>query len=226
MDATRKRRLIQAGGILASVACILLLLAVLLPGRVELTQLTVEDLSPDDPKEAVVLEALGDLYEGAACGTVYRVREPRLLGADETFYLVPYLEWEIGDVGTAGGSDWWWTPGLLAFAWRGEEAIEPKRISLESSTLQIEADANTYLLWEGNSLEQKLEALSWRDAEDGLRYYVETRAATKDSAKEENADCLCHVTWEGAWSLRMHWNQSLEMRFFLEDRVSYRNNCV
>lgn len=226
MRATRKRRLVQAGGILASVACILLLLTVLLPGRVELTQLTVEDLSPDDPKEAVVLEALGDLYEGAACGTVYRVRELRLLGADETVYLVPYLEREIRDVGTAGNSDWWLRPGLLALAWRGEEAIEPEQITLEASTLQIEADANTYLLWEGNSLEQKLEALSWRDAEDGLRYYVETRAATKDSAQEENADCLCHVTWEGAWSLRMHWNQSLEMRFFLEDRVSYRNNCV
>ena len=226
MGTTRKRRLIQAGGILASVACILLLLTVLLPGRVELTQLTAEDLNPDDPKEAAVLEALGDLYGGAVCGTVCQVRLPRLLGADETVYLVPCLEREIEDVGTAGDTTWRLMPGLLAFAWRGEETIEPKRITLESSTLQIEADGNTYLLWEGNSLEQKLEALSWRDAEDGLRYHVWARAATKDSAQEQNADCLCHAAWEGAWSLRTHWNQSLEMHFYLEDRVSYRNNCV
>lgn len=137
------RRLIQAGGILASVACILLL--------------TAEDLNPGDPREAAVLEALENLCGDAVCGTVHQVRLPRLWGADETFYLTPFLEWEIGDVGTAGSSDWYLMPGVLALAWRGGEAIEPRKVSLEASTLQIEADGNTYLLWEGNSLQQRLE---------------------------------------------------------------------
>lgn len=206
------RRLIQAGGILASVACILLL--------------TAEDLNPGDPREAAVLEALENLCGDAVCGTVHQVRLPRLWGADETFYLTPFLEWEIGDVGTAGSSDWYLMPGVLALAWRGGETIEPRKVSLEASTLQIEADGNTYLLWEGNSLQQRLEALSWQDGEDGLRHHVQTYAATKDSAREKNADCLCRVAWEGAWSLRTGGNQSVEMHFSLEDRISYRNNCV
>ena len=141
MRTIRKQTLLRAGAALVPAILALTLLAACLPVRTEITQLTAEDLDSTDPKEALVLAEMED--EESTWGTVSRVCRTGLLGAEETYYLVPYLRTQVRDVGTAGSSDWFLEPGLLVLAWQGEQPAEPDRATLEASLLRAEADENT-----------------------------------------------------------------------------------
>ena len=203
---------------------VLALLAACLPGRVELVRTEVSALDGGDPRQAAVLAALEDL--DAQYGPVSVVQKPHLLLPDETWILVPYLNLSVRDVGTAGGADWGMAPGLLSLAWRGEEAVEPRAVTLEPSILRAEADENTWFFSEdAHTLEESLPALTWKDAEGGdLRHALTFSAVTLDSTQEADKDCLCRCVWEGAWSLRTGWNKTVEVAFSIEASAAYLGN--
>ena len=203
---------------------VLALLAACLPGRVELVRTEVSALDGGDPRQAAVLAALDDL--DAQYGPVSVVQKPHLLLPDETWILVPYLNLSVRDVGTAGGADWGVFPGLLSLAWRGEEAVEPRAVTLEPSILRAEADENTWFFSEdAHTLEESLPALTWKDAEGGdLRHALTFSAVTLDSTQEADKDCLCRCVWEGAWSLRTGWNKTVEVAFSIEASAAYLGN--
>lgn len=203
---------------------VLALLAACLPGRVEIVHTEVSALDGGDPRQAAVLAALEDL--DAQYGPVSVVQKPHLLLPDETWILVPYLSLSVRDVGTAGGTDWGMAPCLLALAWRGEEAAEPRAVTLEPSVLRAEADENTWFFSEdAHTLEESLPALTWKDAEEGdLRHTLIFSAVTLDSTQEANKDCLCRCVWEGAWSLRTGWNKTVEVAFSIEASAAYLGN--
>ena len=203
---------------------VLALLAACLPGRVELVHTEVSALDGGDPRQAAVLAALEDL--DAQYGPVSVVQKPHLLLPDETWILVPYLNLSVRDVGTAGGADWGVFPGLLALAWRGEEAAEPKAVTLEASVLRAEADENTWFFHEEtHTLEESLPGLSWKEAEGGALWHaLWFSVATLDSTREANRDCLCRCVWEGAWSLQTGWNKTVEVAFSLEADAAYLGN--
>ena len=203
---------------------VLALLAACLPGRVELVHTEVSALDGGDPRQAAVLAALEDL--DAQYGPVSVVQKPHLLLPDETWILVPYLNLSVRDVGTAGGADWGMAPGLLSLAWRGEEAVEPRAVTLEPSILRAEADENTWFFSEdAHTLEESLPALTWKDAEGGdLRHALTFSAVTLDSTQEADKDCLCRCVWEGAWSLRTGWNKTVEVAFSIEASAAYLGN--
>ena len=203
---------------------VLALLAACLPGRVELVRTEVSALDGGDPRQAAVLAALEDL--DAQYGPVSVVQKPHLLLPDETWILVPYLNLSVRDVGTAGGADWGVFPGLLSLAWRGEEAVEPRAVTLEPSILRAEADENTWFFSEdAHTLEESLPALTWKDAEGGdLRHALTFSAVTLDSTQEADKDCLCRCVWEGAWSLRTGWNKTVEVAFSIEASAAYLGN--
>ena len=195
---------------------VLALLAACLPGRVELVRTEVSALDGGDPRQAAVLAALEDL--DAQYGPVSVVQKPHL--------LVPYLNLSVRDVGTAGSTDWGMAPGLLSLAWRGEEAVEPRAVTLEPSILRAEADENTWFFSEdAHTLEESLPALTWKDAEGGdLRHALTFSAVTLDSTQEADKDCLCRCVWEGAWSLRTGWNKTVEVAFSIEASAAYLGN--
>ena len=203
---------------------VLALLAACLPGRVELVHTEVSALDGGDPRQAAVLAALEDL--DAQYGPVSVVQKPHLLLPDETWILVPYLNLSVRDVGTAGGADWGMAPGLLSLAWRGEEAVEPRAVTLEPSILRAEADENTWFFSEdAHTLEESLPALTWKDAEgEDLRHALTFSAVTLDSTQEADKDCLCRCVWEGAWSLRTGWNKTVEVAFSIEASAAYLGN--
>ena len=203
---------------------VLALLAACLPGRVELVRTEVSALDGGDPRQAAVLAALEDL--DAQYGPVSVVQKPHLLLPDETWILVPYLSLSVRDVGTAGSADWGIAPGLLSLAWRGEEAAEPRAVTLEPSVLRAEADENTWFFSEdAHTLEESLPALTWKDAEGGdLRHALTFSAVTLDSTQEADKDCLCRCVWEGAWSLRTGWNKTVEVAFSIEASAAYLGN--
>ena len=203
---------------------VLALLAACLPGRVELVHTEVSALDGGDPRQAAVLAALEDL--DAQYGPVSVVQKPHLLLPDETWILVPYLNLSVRDVGTAGGADWGVFPGLLSLAWRGEEAVGPRAVTLEPSILRAEADENTWFFSEdAHTLEESLPALTWKDAEGGdLRHALTFSAVTLDSTQEADKDCLCRCVWEGAWSLRTGWNKTVEVAFSIEASAAYLGN--
>lgn len=203
---------------------VLALLAACLPGRVELVHTEVSALDGGDSRQAAVLAALEDL--DAQYGPVSVVQKPHLLLPDETWILVPYLGLSVRDVGTAGGADWGVFPSLLALAWRGEEAAEPRAVTLEPSVLRAEADENTWFFSEdAHMLEESLPALTWKDAEGGdLRHALTFSAVTLDSTQEADKDCLCRCVWEGAWSLRTGWNKTVEVAFSIEASAAYLGN--
>lgn len=203
---------------------VLALLAACLPGRVELVRTEVSALDGGDPRQAAVLAALEGL--DAQYGPVSVVQKPHLLLPDETWILVPYLGLSVRDVGTAGSTDWGMAPGLLSLAWRGEEAAEPRAVTLEPSVLRAEADENTWFFSEdAHTLEESLPALTWKDAEGGdLRHALTFSAVTLDSTQEANRDCLCRCVWEGAWSLRTGWNKTVEVAFSIEASAAYLGN--
>lgn len=203
---------------------VLALLAACLPGRVELVRTEVSALDGGDPRQAAVLAALEDL--DAQYGPVSVVQKPHLLLPDETWILVPYLNLSVRDVGTAGGADWGMAPGLLSLAWRGEEAVEPRAVTLEPSILRAEADENTWFFSEdAHTLEESLPALTWKDAEgEDLRHALTFSAVTLDSTQEADKDCLCRCVWEGAWSLRTGWNKTVEVAFSIEASAAYLGN--
>lgn len=211
MRTIRKQTLLRAGAALVPAILALTLLAACLPVRTEITQLTAEDLDSTDPKEALVLAEMED--EESTWGTVSRVCRTGLLGAEETYYLVPYLRTQVRDVGTAGSSYWVLEPGLLVLAWQGEQPAE--------------ADENTLFFYQqSNRLEQELPSLTCKEAgEEGLSHFIMLSAATKDSALEENARCLCRTEWTGAWSLEMGWGKSVEMAFSLASDAPYVGNA-
>ena len=140
MRTIPKEKVRRCGAVALFAVLALALLAVCLPGRVELVHTEVSALDGGDPRQAAVLATLEDLDMDVQCGPVSVVRKPRLLLPDEMWILVPYLGLSVGDVGTAGGTDWGVFPGLLALAWRGEEAAEPKAVTLEASVLRAEAE--------------------------------------------------------------------------------------
>ena len=203
---------------------VLALLAACLPGRVELVRTEVSALDGGDPRQAAVLAALEDL--DAQYGPVSVVQKPHQLLPDETWILVPYLNLSVRDVGTAGGADWGMAPGLLSLAWRGEEAVEPRAVTLEPSILRAEADENTWFFSEdAHTLEESLPALTWKDAEgEDLRHALTFSAVTLDSTQEADKDCLCRCVWEGAWSLRTGWNKTVEVAFSIEASAAYLGN--
>ena len=203
---------------------VLALLAACLPGRVELVRTEVSALDGGDPRQAAVLAALEDL--DAQYGPVSVVQKPHLLLPDETWILVPYLNLSVRDVGTAGSTDWGMAPGLLSMAWRGEEAAEPRAVTLEPSVLRAEADENTWFFSEdAHTLEESLPALTWKDAEGGdLRHALTFSAVTLDSTQEADKDCLCRCVWEGAWSLRTGLNKTVEVAFSIEASAAYLGN--
>lgn len=224
MRTIRKQTLLRAGAALVPAILALTLLAACLPVRTEITQLTAEDLDSTDPREALVLEEMED--GESTWGTVSRVCRTGLLGAEETYYLVPYLRTQVRDVGTAGSSDWVLEPGLLVLAWQGGQPAEPDRATLEASLLRAEADENTlFFAQQSNLLEQELPSLTWKEAgEEGLSHFIMLSAATKNSALEENARCLCRTEWTGAWRLEMGWGKSVEMAFSLASDAPYVGN--
>jgi len=74
-------------------------------------------------------------------------------------------------------------------------------------------------------LEQELPSLIWKEAgEEGLSHFIMLSAATKNSALEENARCLCRTEWTGAWRLEMGWSKSVEMAFSLASDAPYVGN--
>ena len=137
MKAIPKEKVRRSVSAVLFAVLVLALLAACLPGRVEIAHTEVSALDGGDPRQAAVLAALEDL--DAQYGPVSVVQKPHLLLPDETWILVPYLGLSVRDVGTAGGADWGVFPGLLALAWRGEEAADPKAVTLEASVLRAEA---------------------------------------------------------------------------------------
>lgn len=74
-------------------------------------------------------------------------------------------------------------------------------------------------------MEQELPSLTCKEAgEEGLSHFIMLSAATKNSALEENARCLCRTEWTGAWSLEMGWGKSVEMAFSLASDAPYVGN--
>lgn len=224
MKAIPKEKVRRSVSAVLFAVLVLALLAACLPGRVEIVHTEVSALDGGDPRQAAVLAALEDL--DAQYGPVSVVQKPHLLLPDETWILVPYLGLSVRDVGTAGSADWGVFPGLLALAWRGEEAAEPKAVTLEASVLRAEADENTWFFSEGaHTLEESLPALAWKDAEgEDLRHTLIFSAVTLDSTQEANKDCLCRCVWEGAWSLRTGWNKTVEVAFSIEASAAYLGN--
>lgn len=224
MRAIPKEKVRRGAAAALFAVLVLALLAACLPGRVELVHTEVSALDGGDPRQAAVLAALEDL--DAQYGPVSVVQKPHLLLPDETWILVPYLNLSVRDVGTAGGADWGVFPGLLSLAWRGEEAAEPRAVTLEPSVLRAEADENTWFFSEdAHTLEESLPALTWKDAEGGdLRHALTFSAVTLDSTQEANRDCLCRCVWEGAWSLRTGWNKTVEVAFSIEASAAYLGN--
>lgn len=225
MRSIRKQTLLRAGAALIPAILALTLLAACLPVRTEITQLAAEDLDSSDYKEALILAEMED--EASTWGTVSRVCRTGLLGAEETYYLVPYLRTQVRDVGTAGSSDWFVEPGLLVLAWQGEQPAEPDRAALETSILRAEVDENTlFFAQQSNRLEQELPSLTWKEmGEEKLSHFIKLSAVTKNSALEENARCLCRTEWAGAWRLEMGWGKSVEMAFSLASDAPYVGNA-
>lgn len=118
MRTIRKQTLLRAGAALVPAILALTLLAACLPVRTEITQLTAEDLDSTDPKEALVLAEMED--EESTWGTVSRVCRTGLLGAEETYYLVPYLRTQVRVWAPPGSSDWFLEPGC--WSWPGRRA--------------------------------------------------------------------------------------------------------
>ena len=224
MRAIPKEKVRRGAAAALFAVLVLALLAACLPGRVELVHTEVSALDGGDPRQAAVLAALEDL--DAQYGPVSVVQKPHLLLPDETWILVPYLNLSVRDVGTAGSTDWGMAPGLLSLAWRGEEAAEPRAVTLEPSVLRAEADENTWFFSEdAHTLEESLPALTWKDAEGGdLRHALTFSAVTLDSTQEADKDCLCRCVWEGAWSLRTGWNKTVEVAFSIEASAAYLGN--
>lgn len=225
MRSIRKQTLLRAGAALIPAILALTLLAACLPVRTEITQLAAEDLDSSDYKEALILAEMED--EASTWGTVSRVCRTGLLGAEETYYLVPYLRTQVRDVGTAGSSDWFVEPGLLVLAWQGEQPAEPDRAALETSILRAEVDENTlFFAQQSNRLEQELQSLTWKEmGEEKLSHFIKLSAVTKNSALEENARCLCRTEWAGAWRLEMGWGKSVKMAFSLASDAPYVGNA-
>ena len=226
MRTIPKEKARRCGAAALFAVLILALLAACLPGRVEIVCSEASALDGSDPRQAAVLAALEDLDMDVQCGPVSVVRKPRLLLPDETWILVPYLGLSVRDVGTAGGTDWGVFPGLLALAWRGEEAAEPKAVTLEASVLRAEADENTWFFHEEtHTLKESVPGLSWKEAEGGALWHaLWFSVATLDSTREANRDCLCRCVWEGAWSLQTGWNKTVEVAFSLEADAAYLGN--
>ena len=224
MKAIPKEKVRRSVSAVLFAVLVLALLAACLPGRVEIVHTEVSALDGGDPRQAAVLAALEDL--DAQYGPVSVVQKPHLLLPDETWILVPYLGLSVRDVGTAGSADWGVFPGLLALAWRGEEAAEPKAVTLEASVLRAEADENTWFFHEEtHTLEESLPGLSWKEAEGGALWHaLWFSVATLDSTREANRDCLCRCVWEGAWSLRTGWNKTVEVAFSIEASAAYLGN--
>lgn len=225
MRSIRKQTLLRAGAALIPAILALTLLAACLPVQTEITQLAAEDLDSSDYKEALILAEMEG--EASTWGTVSRVCRTGLLGAEETYYLVPYLRTQVRDVGTAGSSDWFVEPGLLVLAWQGEQPAEPDRAALETSILRAEVDENTlFFAQQSNRMEQELPSPTWKEmGEEKLSHFIKLSAVTKNSALEENARCLCRTEWAGVWRLEMGWGKSVEMAFSLASDAPYVGNA-